>query len=1230
VGVGGCINRDRGVTGGRLRLLLGSACMSALLLGSGTTPVVAAACTPNDVSGSAGAGPFNNTGAITCINIQNSTVNGGTGNVSNGTLGIITTTGASQNTGIRINNSTLTGSVINSGTITAPTGSSGNFGNGIVITTGASVAGGITNSGTITAKSGGIEDGVVGFGLTFSAGITNSGTIVVTTSLFGAGISAASVSTFTGGITNSGTITAKIGIDTAMISTFSGGVVNSGTINASQPTLGIPIGIVIDGTGHVVGASPATFTGGVTNLGVISGGIGVEDISTFTGGNISNNGSVSSTHNGIVLTNVVTYTGSVVNSGTVSAAGAGIFVGLTQFSSGGVATFTGNIVNSGSLTAQTGIGVASSTIHGQIIVTGNVQATSRGIFIDSASTIASTATAVQIFSPTFTGGVSNAGTITTSGASGIEVNSVRTFTGGITNTGLIAANTHALSVAAVSTFAGGISNNGTLTATNSVLLVSSVAVFGTNATGGITNTGTIAGNGAAAGINVLNIGAFNGGIVNGGLINNLRTGISMSAVSSFAGGITNTASGRINASVFGIALTGVSTFIGNVSNAGTITGQTGIRIGAGVTFFGGAIINTGTITGTSAAIDVTGMTSAVTILQAGGTLNGAVKLAANFDVFDITGGIINGNIVGAGTHDTVNFNPGAGNTFTYNSNFTGINQVNILSGTAVLNGANSATKVDVLGGTLAGTGSITSPLVTIHAGGTFAPGTPGTPGTKMSINGALTFQPGATYQIYLNPSATTSATISGAVSLNGTVQANFAAGSYMNHSYDILHSGGLGGTTFTGLTTVPANFNASLSYTSTDVFLNLTAELGQGASLTVNQQNVATALNTFFNNGGTLPPGFAAVFGLNGTNLASALNQLDGEVATGAQRAAFQIGSEFLSLLIDPFLYGRGDAFASAHGGVLGFAPQDQESLPADTALAYASLLKAPPLRAPAEQRWTAWGSVYGGQASAKGDPNVVGSTNVTTGTFGFAGGMDYRVNADTVAGFGLGAGGTGWGLAQGIGNGRSDALQAGIYGATHWGPAYAAASAAFAESWMHTSRTALGDHLTADFDGQGFGARFEAGYRYPVTLATATLGVAPYVALQTQWFRTPGYSERDLVAGGFGLTYQAMTTNDTRGELGARVDHLVSLGGMPLLLRGRLAWAHDWISNPALNAVFQALPGTNFTVFGAPVAHDSALASAGAEWRITPRLDLIAKFDGEFAAGAQTYAGSATLRYRW
>jgi uncharacterized protein with beta-barrel porin domain len=78
------------------------------------------------------------------------------------------------------------------------------------------------------------------------------------------------------------------------------------------------------------------------------------------------------------------------------------------------------------------------------------------------------------------------------------------------------------------------------------------------------------------------------------------------------------------------------------------------------------------------------------------------------------------------------------------------------------------------------------------------------------------------------------------------------------------------------------------------------------------------------------------------------------------------------------------------------------------------------------------------------------------------------------------------------------------------------------------------------------------------------------------------------------------------------------------------LAWAHDWVSNPMLDAVFEALPGSNFVVGGAAPPKNSALASAGAEVRIRPDWSLLAKFDGEFAGGADTYAGSATLRHAW
>ena len=108
------------------------------------------------------------------------------------------------------------------------------------------------------------------------------------------------------------------------------------------------------------------------------------------------------------------------------------------------------------------------------------------------------------------------------------------------------------------------------------------------------------------------------------------------------------------------------------------------------------------------------------------------------------------------------------------------------------------------------------------------------------------------------------------------------------------------------------------------------------------------------------------------------------------------------------------------------------------------------------------------------------------------------------------------------------------------------------------------------------------------------------------------------------------MNATDVRSELGARFDDPTLLYGKPLILFGRVAWAHDFVSNPTLSAVFESLPGASFTVNGAPIPQNSALTSAGAELFLTPRWTLIAKFDGEFASGSQTYAGSGTLRYTW
>ena len=71
-------------------------------------------------------------------------------------------------------------------------------------------------------------------------------------------------------------------------------------------------------------------------------------------------------------------------------------------------------------------------------------------------------------------------------------------------------------------------------------------------------------------------------------------------------------------------------------------------------------------------------------------------------------------------------------------------------------------------------------------------------------------------------------------------------------------------------------------------------------------------------------------------------------------------------------------------------------------------------------------------------------------------------------------------------------------------------------------------------------------------------------------------------------------------------------------------------MSNPALAAAFQALPGTSFIVNGATPAKDSALVSTGAELRLANGVTLSGKFDGGFANRAQTYSGTGTVRWAW
>ncbi len=806
----------------------------------------------------------------------------------------------------------------------------------------------------------------------------------------------------------------------------------------------------------------------------------------------------------------------------------------------------------------------------------------------------------------------------------------------------------------------GSSGTGMLAIQNSGTLGSGPGTIGNN--GGSIGTATVTGAGSSWTVPSILVGQAGTGtliIEHGGAMNVIAGGAGI--IGSGSGGIgtvmvDGAGSTWTNSGILVVGLRGTGAL--TIQNGGTLSSGDG-RIG----FLAGSI---GTVTVTGAGSSWTGASALVG--NAGtGTLtiqNGAAVSASSMTIANLVGSVGTLNIGAAsgqasaapGTLNasSVAFGLGTGlivfnhtaSNYTFAPTISGAGAVTVEAGTTTLTTTNTYTgATTVTGGTLIVDGSISSSSgLTVDAGatvrgtgtlptavinGTLAPGN--SLGT-MTVQGNLAFQSGAVYLVQVNPSTASLANVSGTAALAGNVLVNFAPGNYVQKQYDILHAAGLS-STFAGVGSANApGFALSLSYTNTDVFLNLTAGLGASGGLNVNQQRVANAINGFFNNGGSLPPGFGTLFGLAGANLSAALSQASGEVATGTQQTTFNAMGLFMGLLTDPFIAGRGDPVSKDSSGTSAYTSQDEPRSGAERD-AYAAIYRKAPVMADAfAQRWSVWTAGYGGSQTTDGNATL-GSNNTTSSIFGVAVGADYRLSPDTLAGFALAGGGTNFSIANGLGSGRSDLFQAGAYVRHTVGAAYISGALAYGWQDITTSRTVTVsgiDQLRAQFNANAFSGRAEGGYRF-VTPWMGGIGITPYAAGQFTTFDLPAYAEQAITgANTFALAYGAKSVTDTRSELGLRTDKSYAMQDGILTLRGRVAWAHDFNPDRNIGATFQTLPGASFVVNGAAQASDSALVTASVEKKWLNGWSAAATFEGEFSNVTTSYAGKGVVRYTW
>ncbi|WP_189371473.1 autotransporter outer membrane beta-barrel domain-containing protein [Achromobacter spanius] len=597
--------------------------------------------------------------------------------------------------------------------------------------------------------------------------------------------------------------------------------------------------------------------------------------------------------------------------------------------------------------------------------------------------------------------------------------------------------------------------------------------------------------------------------------------------------------------------------------------------------------------------------------------NGTGKLVFNHTGTDyVFAPAINSLSPGMGTIDVL-----AGTTiFTGDSSaFSG--QTHVQGGALTVNGILGGTLNVAGGASLRGVGQVGT--TTLQSGAILSPGKLG---GALTVAGDLTFSPGSVYQVMADSqsSASSRVVVSGTANLAGSaVHIGPDGGFQTQREYTILSAGTINGR-FDSLSSNYAFLDPALHYDAQNVVMQLgrkqvpvdpgtpgTPETPTrpiafaDAAQSGNQRAVANALDS-------LPAGNPLhdyILTLPEGATSAAFNSLSGEAHASVTSSLTGFNNTVRTV---PLAYLRANMGAGMRPG----APTAQAGgTPLSSAL-------------PSSNAQPAWAEVIGNWQTLKGNSDAGQVRQKTGGVFA---GVDHAL-------------GGGWRLGGALGFTDADirvddrsskadvaGYSAAVFGGKvfEMGPGKLNLMLGTSYTWhdisteRHASVAGASQKLTADYGASTTQLFTELGYALPVS---DHVSIEPFAGLAWSDTRTRGFSES---GGSAALRGESDSTTQTSSTLGLRALTNFTVGQTEGRLQATLGWRHAF-GDVQPQSVMSFDGGQAFTVAGAPIARNAALAELGVETAVTKNATIGLTYSGQFGGGNRENAGSLHMTWRY